>query len=289
MRDYWLTQDLLRAAGFGYLIIAVAGIALAAWWPKGWKLKSIAVIAVTALASIMPIQSAKELAEGRHKQEAMQARFAEAKALFAERCKAAGERIVRTVENVESVMLTNLRPKAKSSDRGDPNWPDAALPDEAQGDDYIRTFLFWEHHEDKRNVRGYLNNQPSGLRGYQAVDVKDSDGTVYRYRLIKSERADLSRERLTGPPARYAVSFVNLIDPADREKWIAGTKVSITDTESNEVIAERTWFSIDPGQGSTAGFRTPWGFAQSCPSLAGSGSSATRFFVDRVLKPTKGE
>ena len=34
MSDYWLTQEILRASGFGFLVLALLGIGLALWLPK---------------------------------------------------------------------------------------------------------------------------------------------------------------------------------------------------------------------------------------------------------------
>ena len=274
---------LLSALGLLYWAVALGAAGLALWLPRSWWAK-LSTAAFVVAAFVYPVMS--HVHTRQTKRDEWQARLDESMALFRERCKGAGEKIHRTVANVDGIFLENIRPKMESSDRSDPNWPDAALPDESRGDWYIRTFLFWEHHEDNRNPRGYLNNQLSELLGYRFVDVKDADGRTYRYRLIKSELAELSRELVNGPPVRYAVSFINMVDPADRKKWIAGTKVLITDTVTNEVIAEHTWFSIEPGQGNTVSFRSPWGFAQTCPNLKG-GATPTRFFVDRVLKPTK--
>lgn len=274
---------LLSALGLLYWAVALGAAGLALWLPRAWWVK-LSTAALVAAAFVYPVVS--HLHTRQTQRDERQARLDESMALFRERCKGAGEKITRTVDNVDGVFLENIRPKMDSSDRSDPNWPDAALPDESRGEWYIRTFLFWEHHEDKRNPRGYLNNQFSDSPGYQFVDVKDTDGIVYRYRLIKSELAQLSRELVNGSPARYAISFINIVDPTDRKKWIAGTKVFITDTATNEIIAEHTWFSIEPGQGNISDFRSPWGFVQTCPPLKG-GNTPTRFFVDRVLKPKK--
>ena len=273
---------LLKGIGLIYWMLAALGL----WWAlrgsSPWRTKLLRAIPVVLLFGFFPGRLAWERHQSRSRLDASMA-------LFHDRCKTAGERITRTVENVDGILLTNVRPKAEPLDLSAPNWPDAALPHESREDWYIRNFLFWEHHEDKRSARGYLNEQPSDLPGYRFVDVKSEDGKVNRYRLKKSERAELSRELVNGPHARYAVSFVNMIDPADRDKWVAGTKVLITDTATTEVIAEHTWFSIEPGQGNTAGFRTPWAFALTCPKQEGWGGGTTRFFVDQVLKPKREE
>jgi hypothetical protein len=274
---------MLTAVGWLYWVLVIGALIVAWRWPKRRAAKIAAVVGVVALAGWMPVRTGIQV-------NAARTRLDESMALFKKRCEGAGEKITRTIENVDGVLLLNIRPIATPSDRSDPNWPDAALPDEGQGDWYVRTFLFWEHHEDRRNARGYLNNKRSSLPGYKFVDVRNADGSIHRYRLVPSETAELAREQISGLPARYAISFVNLAEPSDRARWVAGTKVSITDTQTSEVIAESTWYSIDPGQGGTAGFRSPWGFARTCPDLAKSIRSApTRAFVDQVLKPRKGE
>jgi hypothetical protein len=219
-------------------------------------------------------------------------RYAKAKALFDERCKTAGEKIYRTVEDVDGVLLLNLRADDRVANEANPDWPDAGLPNEAGGLEYIANFLKWEQHQDKRNPRGYLNNARSELPGYQYVDVKNEDGAINRYTLSDPGNQDsdkLSKMTLKGKPARYAVAFVNVMNPTDRAMWVAGTTVTIIDTQNDEVIATSTWYALEPGQGSRAGFRQPWRFAQTCPGLRGSAArSPTRFFVDQNLKPKKG-
>jgi hypothetical protein len=92
---------------------------------------------------------------------------------------------------------------------------------------------------------------------------------------------------MSDQPARYAISFADISDPADRRFWIAGTTVTVTDTKTSEILATSTWYAFEPGQGSTAGGRQPWAFATTCP-ISGGGNSSTRFFVDQVLKPKRG-
>ncbi|GKT00625.1 hypothetical protein AVKW3434_14570 [Acidovorax sp. SUPP3434] len=94
---------------------------------------------------------------------------------------------------------------------------------------------------------------------------------------------------MTKASARYAVSFENIINPADREYWIAGTTVMITDTKTQELIAKKTWYSFEPGFGSHAGNRQPWRFALTCPDIKGEENHfPTRFYVDQILKPKQG-
>ena len=219
-------------------------------------------------------------------------RYEKAKALFDERCKSAGEKIYKTVEDVEGVLLLNVRAKgSRDADRHNPAWPDAALPDEMVGEGYIYTFIDWEH-QQRPPERGYLNSSPedrSGflvLNGYSFVDVREAKGVTYRY--TRTIANNVIRAPVTGAIARYAVSFRNMTDPIDRPQWVAGTVVTITDTHTDEVIAQKTWYAFEPGLGSTVGARVPWGYAIQCPAHRGWSSGQTRMFVDQVLKPKRG-
>lgn len=275
--------SLLRGVGVLYWLLVLVVLFLSLKSARGWR-SGLWRAAIVLVVMVGPVGA--YVWSLYQKQQATKARISAATARFEERCKSAGEKIYRKVSNVDGVLLLNVRPKVSGSEYADANWPDAALPRELSGDDYLRTFLFWEHREDKRNRRGYLNNKPSDLPGYRFVDVKKADGAITRYHLdLASETAQLTRGVLHGQPARYAVSFLNFFKSEDRAYWIAGTKVVVTDTATNEVLAEKTWYSLERGQGDINGFRSPWLFAQSCPSVAGEGGSVTRFFVDQVLQP----
>lgn len=283
--------DLIRGLETVYLLIWLGLGILAVWLPKNWKLKVGAFVLVLIAGSVLPVylswQVKQEVAKQKPIIEKRNAQLEAAMVRFEERCKTAGEKIYRTVENVDGIFLANVRPKSSAADWDDPNWPDAALPDEGNEDWYIRKFLFWEQRDVGEQSRGYLNEKPSPLNGYKFVDVAQSDGSFVRYRIQKVGEAALNKDIGSGAPARYAVSFVNMVDPADRKLWVAGTKVTIKDTKNNEIIAESTWYAIDLEQGSTVGFKSAWKLSKTCPSTAGwIGRAPTRFFVDRVLKPS---
>ena len=289
MRDYWLTQDLLKAAGVGFLALAALGIGLALWLPKKWWGKLLALIVVGVLISIPVRKAGQETKQQQVQVDDYKARYAKAKALFDGRCKTAGEKIYRTVEGVEGVLLLNIRQSDRPGIADNPLWPDAALPHEAAGDGYITTFLQWEQHEDKRTARGYLNSKKSDLPGYRFVDVKNAKLQYERYHLNAADpdRPRLEKEDVTSSPAKYAVTFSNEVIPEERTHWIAGTKLQVIETETKDVLAEASWYSFEPGLGSKAGFRQPWMFALTCPQWNGWDGARTRFFVDQILKPKR--
>ena len=56
MRDYWLTQYLLSAIGWGYLSMVLIVLVLVVWLIKGKIAKAVAFLIVLGLASILPIR-----------------------------------------------------------------------------------------------------------------------------------------------------------------------------------------------------------------------------------------
>ncbi|MBF9263944.1 hypothetical protein [Paracidovorax cattleyae] len=289
MRDYWLTQSLLQAVGWGYVLAVVIALLLAGWAPRRGRAKVLAVFGVLLLASILPVKGYRQYREQQQIKQERKERYQKAKALFDERCKTAGEKIYRTVDNIEGVILLNVRDKNKDADRGDKFWPNAALPDEASGDWYIMTFLQWEHLSNVGAKRGYLNNEPSSYPGYEFVEVRE--GSIFiRYEFAepgKSDSTALKKTLVEKATAKYSVSFVNIDDPEGRENWIAGTQVVVRDERDGSVLAQKTWYSFEPGLGSTAGSRSPWGFATTCPAINAWAGAPTRMFVDQILVPKK--
>jgi hypothetical protein len=167
--------DVLFAAMGGlYFLLALVGICFALWIGKTWTRKLVYAVIVLALF-ISPV--APEM----YRAIEYRGKFAAAQALFEERCKTAGERIYKTVDGVEGVLLLNIRNGDIAENRANPDWEGAALPNDATGLGYIENFLTWEH-KGGADKRGYLNHSPdkASARGYQFVDVKQADGSLFR-------------------------------------------------------------------------------------------------------------
>ena len=211
---------------------------------------------------------------------AYKARYAAAEAIFDERCKTAGEKIYKTVDDVEGIFLLNVRPKQSEADKHDPDWANAALPKEPAEDEYIETFLH-------RVNRGGLSLNPADYPGYRYVDV-EVEGQLWRYTLRQRGEKGFprpKRQEIASSPTRYGVLFENMVNPNDRQHWIAGTTVKVIDMKTSEVLAEATWYAFEHGFGSNAGARVPWSNSLTCPQQ--TSYSVTRFFVDKVVRPKK--
>lgn len=225
-------------------------------------------------------------------------RLATAQALFQERCKSAGVKIYRTAENVESVLLMKVRPAAVNN--GDQFSMDDPYGSDFGGTGYIESFV----QRDPQPARAV-----SPVRiGYPYVEAIDSEsGKRYRYSAqeeeptqtdehlrIGSSRFVVQRALAEGLPPRYGVTYDDISTYEDRAYWIAGSSLKVIDLQTNEVMAERIGYMMDPGQGERAGTRYPWQRAtdHACPMAWARGELPvqryqTLDFVQQVLQPVR--
>lgn len=226
-----------------------------------------------------------------------------AAAMFQERCKEAGEKIYKTVKDVDGVFLVNLRPIDTnfSSQYGtvDPYGRDL------QGDGYIETFLRGAFQASYRLPKVLPVDFPAHL-GYSYVEAVDpADGKRYRYTgvierpgltdtrySIDTENFVIRRSLADGMPPQYGVKYTDISTLYERSYWIAGSSLQVIDMSSGEVIAERIGYLVDIAQGSTGGGRMPWLWAanHSCPSFGTVNAFSaqpyqTESFVAKVLHP----
>ncbi|MBP3220476.1 MAG: hypothetical protein J6M43_00350 [Neisseriaceae bacterium] len=204
--------------------------------------------------------------------EAAEKRYNEARAVFDEQCKKAGEKIYRTVDNVDGVMLLKARRREDleehERDKGwgltaDPMYSHAAIAELEIGD-YIGSFL------------------GNSGENYSFVDILEKDGSISRYKYNKVKKDEEIVEKNPSNPARYALTYENNVDPALRKHWVAGITIKILDRQTDELLAEKTIFTFESGLGSTATGRQPWlHLPEHCPELS---DMPTRAFAFQVLK-----
>ncbi len=238
--------------------------------------------------------------------EAQRSRGQIAAQMFEERCKKAGEKIYRTEENVEGIFLMKVRPPeinfGKQFVLDDPYGHDSG------GELYFKTFFA-------------AFSQPPIIpspkwrpkQGYHYVEAIDpQDGKRYRYtggmkevthvssilvggtgKEFRTKDFVLDKTPAPGKPPRYGVTYDDISTREEREYWIAGSSLRVIDLQTNEVMAERIGYMMDPAQGNTSGGRSPWLLAArtSCPAFPSDPgghpvqTDQTRKFVVRILKP----
>ncbi len=226
-----------------------------------------------------------------------------AEQMFQAHCKTAGERIYKTVDNVEGIFLIRVRPERVNYH--DQFAMDDPYGSDVSGDGYIKNFL------RGRTENGSLLEYPNAnsYRYVEAIDPKD--GTRYRYTgavqdvvhtqsiLIGGDGRTrfttrdfvLDRTPATRPTPRYGITYDDISTREDRKFWIAGSSLKVIDLQTNDIIAERVGYMMDRGQGNDSGGRSPWLLAtfHACPAFPTDPGrhplqiGQTRDFVERVL------
>ena len=201
-------------------------------------------------------------------------RYEPAKARFDQLCQNAGEKIYRTADNVDGILLLKVRgDDEKYQDNSynplkDQMWENAALPSEFDREEYIGSFLpDW-----------------SGVH-YDYIDVLQKDGSIIRYSGDwHMTDKPFNQEINPSHPARYAVTYENDISWENRKHWIAGTTIKIIDTKTNTLMAEKTMYVFVPELGYSKFEQNPnpWGRGDRCPE-ENQYQQQTVSFVRKVL------
>ena len=209
------------------------------------------------------------------------AKYEEARTVFDEQCKKAGEKIYRTVDNVDGVMLLKVRESA-ALHRNNPMFEDAVLaPLHDVGGMYIATLL------DNSN----LKSSEFVKKRYEFIDVLKKDNNISRYLEYKGYGGEINEEQdgviIKNPsePARYAVTYENNVDPELRKHWVAGTTIKIIDRQTNELLAEKTIFAFARTMGNYSHGAWVDSRMDFCPEDTELGRYPTSHFVVTVLKP----
>jgi hypothetical protein len=307
--------SVLTGLGILYWLLAVGALLYAARKPKTRRDKALAVAAVLVVFGYMP---AKAIWNGYQ----AKGRLDKAMALFELRCKTAGEKITRRIEDVEGVVWMKWR--SDETNRRDQFKLDDPYGGDCGGKDCIASLL--------RVTSGAEKNPEDASRhktGYRFVESTDpKSGSRLRYsaaiKVTHVRTADqieqykknsagvdpgpnvygfgLDEQPIGAYTARYGITWDDLSTREDREHWIAGSSLKVIDLQSNEVMAERIGYMVDRGQGSEAGGRQPWSFAQqdACPEFPQIGPTdprrrrshtgdQMRSFVTKALQPKAGE
>jgi len=255
------------------------------------------------LPFVLAVCAATGMAQGGPSREEQAARLAKAEALFQERCKTAGEKIHRTVPNVDGIFLMKIRPS--KSNYSDQYQMDDPYGDDLGGSGYIGSFVHGSFDRNNVGTGSIVPGAPPrhGYRYVEAIDPKD--GKRYRYTgrieepwqynksyLQGYKRFVLDKAPTKGKSPRYGVTYDDISTREEREYWIAGSSLKVIDLKTNEVIAERIGYMMDRGQGNTSGGRAPWLLAENnaCPVFAPrhastSQSYQTLDFTEKVLNP----
>lgn len=172
---------------------------------------------------------------------------------FGKLCANAGAKVFRQVKDVEGFTVYGLRQKpADYKDLIDKNFAgdvysqiDTSLNPEEHFVGQFLTKLEWEA----------LWYTPSAydLNRYAVIEIPAiSDGLQGFYRFtdasLKSHQK-FNRSFVKTSTTAYAVRIEDISSAADRDHWIAGTKWSVVDIATKEVLGEFLAYAMDPLQG----------------------------------------
>lgn len=290
----------LELAAWAYVALAVGALILALRQPPTPFRKGLAVLSVMVILGYLPFQALREYRRAKVSYEEHLVRSAQAQQRWRELCKAASEKVYRTIEGVEGVAW--LKWRDETPNHGDQFKLDDPYGADCHGESCILTLLRATKHlelDPQRKLPYY--------KGYHYVEAIDPrNGIRYRYTLslvrpnerdprMPPDRVDarLDREEIAHATARYGVTWDDISTHKDRERWIAGGSLKVVDLQTNEVLAERIGYMVDREQGNTAGGRSPWLFAPSTacppfPQASGGGPfmwGRTRDFALQALRP----
>ncbi|HSG76598.1 MAG TPA: hypothetical protein VLA30_10735 [Burkholderiales bacterium] len=266
----------------------------------------VVAITVAGALAIAQVLQARDATESKSPHQEFAAYREAAWAHFRKRCKEdSRETIHRVVENVEAIFLIRMREKPTDRELGDQYW---------MGDPYgyssyeanhpIATYLF------DRTGKTITGKVLSPIKGYKYVEVQDPEykpgtevprylrytlGTVVVLNSVTKEPESRVRpipSRANVLRSRYGVTWEDVSTSEDRAHWVAGGKLTVLDLQTNEVVAERVGFVIDPQLGSSRQGRRPWlavGFVPEafCPKFENR-FDRNKEFVAKVLRASGG-
>ena len=205
-------------------------------------------------------------------------RYEPAKARFDRLCQNAGEKIYRTADNVDGILLLKVRGDDEKyqdnsyNPRKDQMWEDAAIESESKREEYVASFL------------PYYSSVH-----YDNVDVLQKDGSIIRYSGNWSRYAKpFDQEVNPSHPTRYAVTYENDISWENRKHWIAGTTIKVIDTKTNTLMAEKTMYVFVPGLGYSKFEQNPnpWGRGERCPRESEFDQQTINFVKKVLISPS---
>ena len=232
------------------------------------------------LYAVGRVEKMQERREAEAEEAAWHKRYDPAKARFDQLCQNAGEKIYRTADNVDGILLLKVRGDDEKyqdsfyNPRKDQMWEDAAVESEFDREAYIEEFLL-----------PYTSSFPR----YIYADVLQKNGLVIRYSRQREDQNWVMEQQPTPHPrARYAVTYENDISWENRKHWIAGTTIKIIDTKTNELMAEKTMYAFVPELGYSKFEQNPnpWGRGMRCPSGESEFEQRTVTFAIKVLIPS---
>jgi hypothetical protein len=280
-----LLRGLFNLLGFLYWVLAIVVLAFVIYKGKKLWIKIVGAVIVIGLFGWLPVRQGIENYQ-------RNAFAKEAWTYFKKLCdEKAGHKIHKTFTGVKSVVVLKPLPPATEKDLYDQYW---------YGDPYTNATPWSERGETAAiklmGVVGFLGTvagAPKGNQvGFQFVEYPSDEigSSVYVLTLSKGETRRTKSEA-GRPISRFGLSWEDISTPEDRKHWVAGSRLRVIDLTSQNIVAERIGYLIEPGFGSGGGTRRPLlnarGPRTTCPPLE-NGDYEDRWFVLKALIPNQG-
>lgn len=219
-------------------------------------------------------------------------------------CKtAAGQKIYKTVQNVDAVFLEKVPDKPNDTELSDRFYLDAAFGEERWGIFYTGAFIREYRTDDsinteKETIAGklYTNNWkiwPKDTPGYKFVQAYEGktlyDYTKYHAEVPGSPFKELRDVTLKKRPStgmvRYKVTYEHQLNRDDRRMGIASNTLRVIDTQNGELLGEYVRYVQARNSFSSGRSGPAWAAQNICGSQDPS-DPYTKTFVQRVLIPS---
>ena len=279
-RMHAMIFELIQIVWIAYYILGTAIFVGVVYVLDGWKKRLLGGAIVVALFGFLPLKLRIDYDQ---KEAEMIARNKAMNAQFTKRCtEDARLSIKRVIENVDGVFIMKPRKVATGTELQDQFWKGDPYGYSSFEARYPHVFL------------SYGNRGRFKFVEYPNEGFKDAPGHLPFVRLEGYEidkNGNYQQHKKTYVSSRaskYGFDWEDISTPEDREFWIAGGRTRIVDLETNEVIAERIGYLIDPEQGGRVG-RDTWRHSNdnSCPKLVDD-FFKNREFIYQILKPSQG-
>jgi hypothetical protein len=282
-----VTQHRLAATGVLWVVLIAVVRCLGCGRPARAPLVWLGLVA--ALAGWPMVYAGKSLA---HKVEVAR-EFAVGKSLFDTQCQLAGLTVHQKVPDVAGVRLGRMPqdlPEARFDNR---DWSDAGIPRDRIGVRYIESFLDFDfNNSDVPNAGFSIGGfERVTMHGFRFVDIAAADGSLERWQL-KGMRPGQGHQQEPVEPALAARYLVNVEPndvPANRAHWVAGSRMTVTDTADGKLLGELRAFAYAPPlRRLDAPLDTrSWHWAMTCPPYKDIPGAMTRMAAQEVLTPSR--
>jgi hypothetical protein len=291
-------------SGFWSFLLAIywgiAGVLLllALLRPKHWLSRVVGASIVIAVFGTYPAKLKYDEWRFRQYRDA-------AAAHFQKRCSEnAGEHISRVIERVDGLFIAKPRIRADENSLRDQFW---------MGDPYGYSDYEADHPADTylydRSGETITSKRITPIKGFKFVEMANpaySPGSStakylrYSLKVVAAREGDNIVTRPRPVPeavdtlkSRFAITWADISTREDREFWIAGGSLKIIDLRTNETVAERIGYVVDPYLGRSRHGRVIWLHVNHvpgvfCPAFE-TDFHKNKEFIAKVLHSSRGD